>query len=77
LPIEDSIAKKSGVLDYDLVTSVNSQNIEKYEDLKKIIEENAGKNLNINLKRAINCDVTKSKDCNFQDLTLQITPSDD
>lgn len=78
LPIEDSIAKKSWILEYDLVLKVNDKDINSQEELKEIISSNAWEKIIFQIKRSLdNCDTRKSNECKFKNIQKEITPSEE
>ncbi|MDD5770086.1 MAG: site-2 protease family protein [Candidatus Gracilibacteria bacterium] len=78
LPIKDSIAKISGIKDYDLVLKVNNLEIKNYIELKNTISLNPNKKLNLEIKRSKNnCDISKTDKCNFENIILQIIPNNE
>lgn len=77
-PIEDSIAEKAGIQNYDLVLYVNDTEIHSQEVLRNIIWENAGNQIIFTIQRATDgCDISKNQECNFKELTLAITPNNE
>lgn len=77
-PIEDSIAEKAGIQNYDLVLYVNDTEIHSQEALKNIIWENTENQIILTIQRAIDgCDISKNMGCNFEELTLAITPNNE
>lgn len=77
-PLEDSIAKKSWIQQYDLVLKVDNNEVTDQENLKNIIAENAWKELTLEVERAKNnCDITKNQNCEFENINLTITPSEE
>ncbi len=76
LPIEDSVAKKAGIQEYDLALQINNLDILNHEHLKNIIWENAEKKITLKIQRTKNnCDITKNQNCEFEELTLALTPN--
>lgn len=78
VPNKDSIAQKSWIKDYDLVLNANNQEIKTSEELKNLIETNSWKVVNLEIKRSLNdCDITKNDNCEFENINIQITPSNE
>lgn len=78
LPTKDSIAKKAWIKDYDLVIKANDTEIKNFKELKNIISKNHSNEINLEIKRALNnCDISKEKECNFENITIKITPNKD
>lgn len=61
---QDGVAKESGVMEKGYIVSVNDQPIEYFEDLRTILEENAGEEVSLYL-----CDFELS-DCVTESVTL-------
>lgn len=78
VPVKDSIAQKSGIKEYDLAININNIPIVSYEELKKTIWLYANKEISLEIKRAKNsCDITKTNTCEFENITLKLTPSNE
>jgi len=76
IPTPDSIAKKSGIKDYDLVLKINDWEIKNHEELKNIISKNPENTLILEVKRSKNnCDITKNNTCDFENISVNITPN--
>lgn len=78
LPAPDSIALKSWIKNYDLALKANWIEIKNYEELKNIIWENKENNIVLEIKRSLNnCDITKSENCDFENIFVSVTPSNE
>ncbi len=78
IPTPNSVAKISWIKDYDLVLKVNNSQINNSEFLKNIISKNPWKSLNLEIKRTKNnCDITKEKTCEFENILLNIAPNNE
>lgn len=78
LPVEDSIAQKSGIKNYDLVLKANQREINNYEELKNIIWENKEKSIVFEIQRSLNnCDISKTNNCSFEMVELSIIPDNE
>lgn len=74
-PVENSIAKNAWIEDYDLAIKANNVELKNAWELKKIIEQSKWQKIVLDLKRATNCDITKTDNCNFEEINLEITPT--
>lgn len=78
LPVEDSIAKKSWIKNYDLVLKANDTQIKNHEELKNIISQNPEKEIILEINRSLNnCDITKNQNCDFENILVNVTPSNE
>lgn len=77
LPIEWSIAKNSWLKDYDLVLKANWEELKNYKVFKEVIDKNKQTNINLLVKRAINCDIVKDTNCSFEEINISVIPSND
>lgn len=78
LPAENSIAINAWIKEYDLVLKVNETQINNYEILQEIISKNANNKINFEIKRATNnCDITTNENCNFENINIDIIPSNE
>jgi len=76
IPTPNSIAEKSWIKNYDLVLNANNTVLKNYEELKEIISKNPWKTINLEIKRSLDdCDITKNKNCKFENIFLDITPN--
>lgn len=73
-PLEDSIAYKAGIRDWDIVRKVENTLIRDYEILKNIIKENFSRDIKFYIERSFNCD--NSWKCEIENIEILVKPSE-
>lgn len=76
VPAKNSIAEKSNIKPNDLLLKINSTEINSIDEVKSIISNSKNITLNFEIKRTKNnCDISKEKNCEFENISLKITPN--
>jgi len=79
IPLEDSIAKAAGILEYDLVTAIEEVSMNSIETLQEAFKTYSSQEVTLTLQRAKDeCDVSnRANECNMETITLPVTPNEE